>query len=346
MLVLLDIVVGVSFVYLLLALICTTANEWVASVRGLRGQTLDLGIRRMLGPLADDFFSHPLIASLSRPGKRPSYVPANLFSGAVLDLLGRHEDTAPPVQHVRAGLAALKKRTPAAADDHAEHVAALEEWFNNSMDRVSGWYKRRMQLIALLVGAGVAILTNADTLQIVSVLWRQPSLRADLVEQARQRLQGAAPAVAPGADRPASAEDDTSGETPANERSALDGIIGWGSDFRRINQGVCSSLRAERDRACAASAQSPECEAVLERIETEGRCSVDATDLLPTDASPRGAFLSSALVPVAGAHLLGWLLTAVAISLGSAFWFDTLNRFINIRGAGTAPDEKKKAGKV
>src|SRR3989442_13622175 len=70
MLVLLDVVIGVSFVYLLLALICTTANEWVASVRGLRGRTLDQGVRRMLGPLADEFFDHPLIASLSRPGKQ------------------------------------------------------------------------------------------------------------------------------------------------------------------------------------------------------------------------------------------------------------------------------------
>jgi hypothetical protein len=175
------------------------------------------------------------------------------------------------------------------------------------------------------------------------VLWRTPSLRASLVEQARQRVESA-PATAE-ADR-ASAEDDTSGETPAAERSSLDGIIGWSSDFRRINQGICSSLRDERNRACAASAQSPPCEAVLERIETESRCSIDATDLLPTDAAPGGAFLSGALVPVAGGHLLGWLLTAVAISLGSAFWFDVLNRFIHIRAAGDAPDEKKKGPKA
>jgi hypothetical protein len=197
MLVLLDVVIGVSFVYLLLALVCTTANEWVASVGGLRGQTLDLGIRRMLGPLADDFFRHPLIASLSRPGKRPSYVPANLFSSAVLDLLGRHEDTAPPVQQVKAGLAALNRKTPAAAHDHAMHAAALEEWFNNSMDRVSGWYKRRMQLVALLVAAAVTLLTNADTLQIVGVLWRTPSRRAELVEQARQRVKAMTHTVVP-----------------------------------------------------------------------------------------------------------------------------------------------------
>lgn len=344
MLVLLDVVIGVVFVYLLLSLICTTANDWVASVRGLRGRTLDQGIRRLLGPLTDDFFEHPLIASLSQPGKRPSYVPAHLFSSAVLDLLGRHEDAAPPVRQVNAGLAALTSKTPAAPDE-ATPAAALEEWFNNSMDRVSGWYKRRMQLIALVVAAVVTILTNADTLQIVGGLWRTPSLRSDLVEQARQRAPRAAPAAS-GIDQASAEDDDTSGEMPAADRSPLDALIGWSSDFRRINQGVCSRLRDERDRACGASAQAAPCEAVLERVERESRCSVDATDLLPTDASPGTAFLSGALVPVAGSHLLGWLLTAVAISLGSVFWFDTLNRFINIRGAGTAPDEKKKAAKA
>jgi hypothetical protein len=39
-------------------------------------------------------------------------------------------------------------------------------------------------------------------------------------------------------------------------------------------------------------------------------------------------------------HLLGWFLTGVAVSLGAPFWFDTLNRFMNIRATGTAPNEK------
>jgi hypothetical protein len=32
--------------------------------------------------------------------------------------------------------------------------------------------------------------------------------------------------------------------------------------------------------------------------------------------------------------------TALAASLGAPFWFDTLNRFINIRENGCAPEEK------
>lgn len=41
-------------------------------------------------------------------------------------------------------------------------------------------------------------------------------------------------------------------------------------------------------------------------------------------------------------HLLGWFLTALAAIVGAPFWFDLLNRFINIRNAGKAPEEKPK----
>jgi hypothetical protein len=40
---------------------------------------------------------------------------------------------------------------------------------------------------------------------------------------------------------------------------------------------------------------------------------------------------------------VGWILTAVAASLGAPFWFDTLNKFMNVRSVGASPDEKKVA---
>ena len=44
--------------------------------------------------------------------------------------------------------------------------------------------------------------------------------------------------------------------------------------------------------------------------------------------------------PLLTQHLLGWILTAVALSLGAPFWFDTLNRFMNMRNTGRTPDKQ------
>jgi hypothetical protein len=42
-------------------------------------------------------------------------------------------------------------------------------------------------------------------------------------------------------------------------------------------------------------------------------------------------------------QVLGWMLTAIALTLGAPFWFDLLQKFVNIRRAGGKPkreDEK------
>jgi hypothetical protein len=35
--------------------------------------------------------------------------------------------------------------------------------------------------------------------------------------------------------------------------------------------------------------------------------------------------------------IMGWGLTAIAISMGSSFWFDILNKLINVRNTGSKP---------
>ena len=46
--------------------------------------------------------------------------------------------------------------------DATEFRAGVERWFDRGMERVSGWYKRRTQLILFVLGVGVAIALNAD----------------------------------------------------------------------------------------------------------------------------------------------------------------------------------------
>ena len=41
-------------------------------------------------------------------------------------------------------------------------------------------------------------------------------------------------------------------------------------------------------------------------------------------------------------NAFGWFLTAAALTLGAPFWFDLLNQFINLRGAGAKPAREDK----
>lgn len=50
-------------------------------------------------------------------------------------------------------------------------------------------------------------------------------------------------------------------------------------------------------------------------------------------------------VPFTGLSIVGWLVTASAALFGAPFWFDLLQRLVNLRGAGAKPDQKKEKEK-
>ena len=58
------------------------------------------------------------------------------------------------------------------------------EWFDDSMNRVSGWYKRQVQVLLFLIGLGIAIVFNVDTIQIADKLTTDKDARAKIVELA------------------------------------------------------------------------------------------------------------------------------------------------------------------
>ena len=83
----LDVVIGLAYVYLILSLIVSAANEMFTSVLRWRARTLKAGITELLdAELAGRFYAHPLIAKLGAPRRDPSYLPARTFSLALLDV--------------------------------------------------------------------------------------------------------------------------------------------------------------------------------------------------------------------------------------------------------------------
>ncbi|SHM12066.1 hypothetical protein SAMN05216428_11452 [Nitrosospira sp. Nsp11] len=96
----LEVAIGIIFVYLLLSLICTALNEGIASLIDKRGRNLMGGIKNLLNDpqftgLAQQVYNHGLIGGISQyasnPNKitrLPSYMSGQNFSLALLDILG------------------------------------------------------------------------------------------------------------------------------------------------------------------------------------------------------------------------------------------------------------------
>ena len=196
----LDVAVGLAFTYLLLALVCTAINEWIASALETRGKMLLKGLEGMLQQdgtnLLTRFQAHPLISALSaKPGSPPSYIASRTFALAVMDLVTTQTSGPIGFADLQAGIGNLPAGQLKSAllaiiqnvhGDVTQAQARIEDWFNDSMDRVSGWYKRRSQLIAFCIAIALTVLVNADTLAIGKKLWISPTLRQQLVEASRQ----------------------------------------------------------------------------------------------------------------------------------------------------------------
>src|SRR5207302_10454108 len=70
------------------------------------------------------------------------------------------------------------------AKDLDDFKAKAEDWFNESMERVSGWYKRYTKLALLVIGIILAVSMNADTVNVGNTLWHDQQLREAVADEA------------------------------------------------------------------------------------------------------------------------------------------------------------------
>src|SRR6266481_2038495 len=280
----LDVAIAIVFIYLLVSLVISAINELIAALLKSRAKNLVKGIQALLqdpSPTGwvERLYEHPLIASLSTPNSKPSYIPSRTFALALLDLIApATTDGTRTVADLKAGMANLPEplqRTLTTLLEEAQHDAErlktqIEIWFNSGMDRASGWYKRKTQWIQFFLGLALVILLNIDSVHIGRTLLAVNSpLRASLVESAKSFV-----AQPGGTNRPI--------KDVVEAISTASLPIGW-SELPKRNQWLTMAL--------------------------------------------------------------GWLITACAVSLGAPFWFDLLNKFVNVRASGKAPEEEPKSPK-
>ena len=225
----LDVAIGLALVYALLSLLTTTLGELISRAFALRSATLVDAIRNVLantdGQLLAAFWKQPLIQTLSLKKKsttaleeggdtpsdippkslgqgrgKPSYIPSNMFALALLDAIRGQtgKDQFTTGAEVRLAISALKdpelRRLLLAVigiDSKTLEQAQkdLAIWFDVYMERVSGWYKRKTQVIVLVLGLALAALLNADSLTIANALLANPALRESVAKIATDYVQ-------------------------------------------------------------------------------------------------------------------------------------------------------------
>ena len=222
----LEVAIGVLFVFLLVSIICSAIREGIEAWRKSRAAYLEHGIRELLHDtggvgLARDLYQHPLISGLyggsykeghlsTRPsilakgGELPSYIPTRNFALALMDMAARGPLTdavsgdpdAPAItlESMRRNVAGLRNppvqrvlltAIDAAEGDLTKARAAIEKWYDSSMDRVSGLYKRSTSWVIFWIGLAVALALNVNTITLADYLYRNDSARQAIVARAQ-----------------------------------------------------------------------------------------------------------------------------------------------------------------
>lgn len=325
----LDIVVGMVFIFLLLSLICSALQEFIETLVKKRAKDLERGIRELIGDpdnttdFIEKIYNHALVNSLFRgrysADKKsclPSYIPSANFAIAVMDLIRN-----PPAEgiklpaNIKGAYAIFEQR---AAGDAARLQASLEEWFNTGMDRVSGWYKRRAQWILVTLGLLIAVAINADTISIAQRLSNDSSLRKELVAMAEARANQQL--------TPANNAQPAVNANPAN--------AGQASTDQATPPTTAPTPSATQALAAGLSTNSS-----VQQIQ-QYTSQLDQIGLPIGWHAPQSATSKQLVVYAIKAapgevkkHGIGWILTAIAISMGAPFWFDLLDKIIAVRTA-------------
>ena len=173
-----------------------------------------------------------------------------------------------------------------AGQDPEKLRKSVEGWFDDCMDRVSGWYKRKTQVVNMILAGALTVVVNADTILAVRSLSNDAALRSALVAQAQELVKQPRSQEKLGEGSGEGTSTLRAIETRMDRLTTLGLPFGWttepDSTFRQW-LGWFPSGRETREWV--------------------------------------KLWLNTLRY-----HVSGWFITALAVSLGAPFWFDMLSK--------------------
>ncbi len=203
----LDLLLGLIYCYLIFSVLASAINEWLARIARLRARMLMEAVPILLGSgcggqLAAAFHEHPIIKGIQVDSPYPSYIPPTHFALALIDLALEVKTAAPGLQtiNVRKDIcgmgAALKDSETRLLQSLVAHDSAIrivqqriEKWFEDSMERLSGKYKRKTYVSLLAISIVMSFSFGIDTIRLGRELYANQPLRQSLAAAAQSEAK-------------------------------------------------------------------------------------------------------------------------------------------------------------
>lgn len=224
-----------------------------------------------------------------------------------------------------------------AENDLKKFQEQVETFYNDAMDRASGTYKRSTRKVILVISLVLATALNADTVHIAKTLWENPSA----LKKTADNIQSAVKNI----------------HKDQNGNFVIDSVSSNGDQLQiemmRTDttnapdtvRGVTRLIKHEGGKAVPVQTDTvKEIKKIREVMKTQVVYLQHSGIPLgwTKDNMPSGSCKGKA---IAWAYkIFGLLLTACALLLGAPFWFDLINKFINVRGTGKKPEEAEDNG--
>jgi hypothetical protein len=339
----LDLVILLSFTYFIGSLMLTTINEAIAAMLVLRAKSLKHSLENLIFSqnwtafVQKTISKSPHIQSLqSDINKFPSYIPARNFVLTIIEQLPNEsyntamiaaaiKGSAIPVEFQNL-LLDLWEKAQAKVTPTVTAITAFEEeletYYNSAMDRATGWYKRKTRRILLLLGFVLAAVLNIDTITITNKSLKDPKKLSSIVDKIIATLPN------------------------INYNDSL--LITNNSDTITIKQTawvIDTTAKANPLTAIPNNATKSinQLKVVYNNTSDFKMGFNNGDDIQQQWLGFTGKFsFTSIHWGTLFLKIFGLFLTAFALQLGSNYWFDTLNKAINIRAAGKKPNEEKK----
>ncbi len=338
----LDTAISVILIILIFSVVTYVVQELIAFNLQSRGKMLRDSITQLISTAdssswADGFFLHAEIASLRRKTDRlASYIPSSNFALAVMDMVAAEspvDRTSDFFNDVCNGLTSFKasdgnlfvvmQNLADTSANISELQYKLEQWYNNYMDRVTGWYQSNTVKTVRIIAIVVTIAFNLNLIKITGDILHNSTLRGNLVGMA----QGIAEDPEAITDLYTKKFDDKKNEILSQNIKTADSTA--------LKDSLIDVAAHQYTQEKIAALQN----LVGDLSKTKLPLGWHGIPVIIHRTTEEN--IQKGLVTLAG-----WLITAGCISMGAPFWFNLLMQLVNVRRAGVKPTDnsgKKKS---